>query len=100
MLVQALLAGKGGCATVAPVRPLLGVSGADVVLQAPLFNIAFPAVLTFLPPTSCTEGNMEHLEDNYIHAVAYRYSSELKNLLGLYRTEPYMLRYWLGTVSV
>jgi hypothetical protein len=61
MLVQALLAGKGGCATVAPVRPLLGVSGADVILQAPFFNITFSAEMALLPPTSCTEGNMEHL---------------------------------------
>jgi hypothetical protein len=79
MLVQALLAGKGGCASVAPVRPLLGVNGADVVLQAPFFNIAFSAEMTLLPPTSCTEGNMEHLEEKYMPAVAY--SSKLKNLL-------------------
>ncbi len=88
MLVQALLAGKGGCATVALVRPLLGVNGPDVVLQAPFFNIAFPAEMALLPPTSCTEGNMEHLEANYIHAVVY--SSTLKNLLGLHMVIDYI----------
>jgi hypothetical protein len=72
MLVQALLAGKGTCATFAFVRPLLGVSRADVVLQAPLFNITFTTELALFPPTSCTEGNIELFKtENFTGIVLY-----------------------------
>jgi len=54
MLVKALLAGEGGRAAVTPVRSLLGVSRADVVLQAAFLNVTFAAELTLFSPTSCT----------------------------------------------